>query len=308
MRRRLARIVVIATVAGLVSSLGASAAAGELEDRLQRAHDAEYSGRQLVLTTWNDQSALDAIEIQRLGGVTALVGPDGEALVGGGRVQGPSGSAAVTNYTAAPGAQRYEMRGPEPDRYLGRAAEAVEVFEGGTLRARILFDVETGAPLSTEVFDADGERFRVAYMLSFSPKTTVPIPLVDKLEGEYDVLLPIDPSRLAATVAGYSRADAYEAQDGTVHAFYSDGLFSFSVFELGREAPLPESGDLVRFEADGTDYRAVVDPAEITVIWSAEGRTYVLMGDLPPDHLERALDELPKESSLLSRLWRGLFG
>jgi hypothetical protein len=36
----------------------------------------------------------------------------------------------------------------------------------------------------------------------------------------------------------------------------------------------------------------------------------VLVGDLPPDHLEAALGELPMPSrgNIFSRLWNGIFG
>ena len=46
------------------------------------------------------------------------------------------------------------------------------------------------------------------------------------------------------------------------------------------------------------------------VQWSSDPYTYVLVGDLPPDHLQQVLSELPRPTSrnILSRIWQGLFG
>jgi hypothetical protein len=61
---------------------------------------------------------------------------------------------------------------------------------------------------------------------------------------------------------------------------------------------------------DGAEYRWLLTPSDLWVQWSGEDLTYVLVGDLPPDHLEQVLREMPRPSSgnLFARLWRGLFG
>ena len=61
---------------------------------------------------------------------------------------------------------------------------------------------------------------------------------------------------------------------------------------------------------DGAEYRWLLTPSDLWLHWVGEGETYVLVGDLPPDHLEEVLRELPRPSqgNILARIWRGLFG
>ncbi|MBT8208031.1 MAG: hypothetical protein KJO18_07150 [Acidimicrobiia bacterium] len=285
-----------------------TAAADELETLLETAHVAEYSGRQLVLTEWNDFAALETFNVQQSGGVALVTGAGGEVYVGRGRVLSRFEGTAVNKFSQPMIDDRYEAVDLVDATYLGRAAKQLDVYEGDVLRVSIIFDVETGAALTTEVFSDDGDRFRTAYMMSFSPRISLPLPLVGKLQGEFDVLLPEAPDRyFPATAGGYVRADSYVAEDETAHAFYSDGLFSFSVFRVDGNATTGELNDL-QFERDGTQYRVLVSATDLTVVWNADGNTFVLIGDLPPDHLEAALDDLPRGSGFLTRFWRGLFG
>ena len=64
------------------------------------------------------------------------------------------------------------------------------------------------------------------------------------------------------------------------------------------------------FGGEGGEYLQMVTPSEVWVAWRHDGSTFLLVGDLPPDHIVRVLSELPQPegANLLSRLWRGLFG
>jgi hypothetical protein len=106
------------------------------------------------------------------------------------------------------------------------------------------------------------------------------------------------------------RADTYAGPDETIHAFFTDGLFSFSLFEVDVAARLDRFEDAGAVLLNGTSYRRLVTPTEIWVTWKAGDVAYVLVGDLPPDHLEEVVADLPapREPSLLSRLWNGIFG
>lgn len=306
---RFRRVVVIGSIVLAMLTMGGPAsAADELETLLETAHVAEFSGRQLVMTEWNDVAALETFDIQQSGGVALVTGAGGEVYVGRGRVLSRLESAAVDNYSQPMVDGRYEAVDLVDVTYLGRAAKQLDVYEDDVLRVSVVFDVETGAAMTTEVFSDDGDRFRTAYMMSFSPRISLPLPLVGKLQGEFEVLLPEAPDRFfPASAGGYLRADYYVAEDDTAHAFYSDGLFSFSVFRVDGTVTMGDLDDL-QFEREGTQYSVRVSATDLTVVWQADGNTFVLIGDLPPDHLEAALDELPHDSGLLSRLWRGLFG
>ena len=72
----------------------------------------------------------------------------------------------------------------------------------------------------------------------------------------------------------------------------------------------PEFDGATELEVDGRTYRRMVTPTSLWVHWNAPDRSYVLVGDLPPDHLLEVLERLPApgERGLLVRLWRRLFG
>ncbi len=111
-------------------------------------------------------------------------------------------------------------------------------------------------------------------------------------------------------MAGYRLADSYTGPDEVVHSFYSDGLFSFSLFEVEGEVGDDLFGGARSMEVDGSKYRVLVRPAQMWVHWTTPDSSYVLVGDLPPDHLEQVLAELPRprQRNFFARLWNGLFG
>ncbi|MDX1450854.1 MAG: hypothetical protein R3246_17520, partial [Acidimicrobiia bacterium] len=117
-------------------------------------------------------------------------------------------------------------------------------------------------------------------------------------------------SSLPHDAAGYVRADTYAGPDDTIQAFFTDGLFSFSLFELDANVPLDRFDEAPTIELAGSTYKRLVTPTDIWVSWESGDTAYVLIGDLPGDHLEQVLDVLPEPRSrgLLSRLWSGLFG
>jgi hypothetical protein len=188
----------------------------------------------------------------------------------------------------------------------GREVQAVEIREGSLTRARMVIDIASGAPLITEVFDGTGQRFRYSALYEFSPwsqGTTTPADPV------FDVSVAAE-GEPTSEVAGYVRADTYASPDDSLHSFYSDGLFSFSLFQFDGGAAVGEEGELTTFTSGGRDYERRITATEVYVTWQSSGSTYVLVGDLPPDHLEDVLDELPRprRRGIFSRLWSGLFG
>ena len=120
-------------------------------------------------------------------------------------------------------------------------------------------------------------------------------------------MLPVDSETLPMQTAGYTRADTYAGPDNTVQAFYTDGLFKFSIFEIDGSADLDGFAESTVFDGD---YVQRVDPSELWVAWKRGGSTFVLVGDLPPDHLAQVLTDLPApdSDSIISRIWRGIFG
>lgn len=305
------RVLVVGAVALGLSAMAAPALAEDLEDYLSKAAEADYAGTQIVITVWEGESTARSIQVERIGELL-MVGSDGREVVAGeGKLSSASGGVVLSDWQAGPHlSDRYTTGEAKPTVHLGRQAVAVTVFEGDEPRARIVFDSATWAPVSTEVFDGEGERFRYASFTEFSPAPHRAYEKMTDTGDVYEIVTRIDESALPAAASHYERLDVYRDQDGVVQAFYGDGLFSFSVFQLRGdqgERRFASARDLV---VAGETYRVLINPTDVWVRWMTDGTTYLLVGDLPPDHLEAVLTELPEPSSagFLARLWRSVFG
>ncbi len=309
------RLLTIGSLAGLLVAGGAlPAAAEELEAYLRGAGEAEFSGRQIVVTYWEGgESAAGVYSVAQRDGMTLVKSGGLELMVGGGKMEtdhaGGEGHVAVTEWADWRLSDRYDVAAEEQARRLGRPATVVTVVEDGTPRVRMVFDDATGAPLLSEVYDGDGDLYRMAVMVEFEPgappMSRAPGPL-----SEYQVVERSAPVGLPDELAGYWRADTYAGPETTVQAFYTDGIFSFSLFRAEArldDGPFAEGADL---DASGNSYRRLLDPGAVRVFWNASTASFVLVGDLPPDHLEEVLGALPEPDrpNVLVRAWRGLFG
>ena len=285
----------------------------ELQDHLQRGADAEFHGTGVVVCSWGSDSAAATYEVTRHDGMTMTTGPAGDLMV----------TAALTVMRAGDEwyavdfsdraqwslSDRYRLGPAEPTTRMGRPASAYVVFEGDLPRIRLVVDAGTAVPLLTEVLDAEGRVFRMAALLDLDEGAGDMPAAPESVRSRTVVTAEPGPS-LPDSLAGYRRVDTYLVAGGGLQGYYSDGLFSFSVFETSRGAtPEPFRG-ATTFVAAGSRYQRVVTPSQVWVYWNAPDRSYVLVGDLPPDHLLAALGELPGpgERALLVRLWRRLFG
>ncbi len=310
--RRLATIGALTAL--LVAGGALPAAAEELEAYLREADEAEFSGRQIVVTYWDGgESAAGVYAVAQRGGMTLVESGGLELMVGGGKMEtdhaGGEGQIAMTEWSEWRLSDRYDVAAEEEARRLGRQATVVTVVENDRPRVRMVFDDATGAPLSSEVFDGDGDLYRMAVMVEFQPGA----PPMQREAGplsEYEVVARSTPIGLPDQLAGYWRADTYAGPDETLQAFYTDGIFSFSLFRADArldDGPFADGADL---DAAGNSYRRLLDPGAVRVFWNARSAAFVLVGDLPPDHLENVLADLPDPDrpNLLVRAWRGLFG
>jgi hypothetical protein len=312
--RLLLRSFTLASLAGLLFVATAEVAgATELDDYLAEAGEASFAGRQATWCTYADHTEFSVVSIEHAGSLVMVERAGSSQMIGGGRnaVQGESDAGvAISNWTSIALTGRYSTAAVDHEERLGRDVAVVTVDEGDSIRARIWFDEETGATLGSEVYGGDGEVFRFSWMLDFDPYPRKIYTMMGDDGSVYDMVVGADSDNLADSVAGYVRVDTYAGPDESLHAFYADGLFSFSVFVIeGQVTTSPFSGSDA-MEVGDAEYRWLLTPSDMWVQWTGDGLTYVLVGDLPPDHLELVLSELPRPSrgNILSRLWRGLFG
>lgn len=284
-------------------------ALGDLENYLLGANQADYGGTQLVVTVFEGEAKAGVVDVAHAGEMLVLAD---STLVGDGKVKAKeAGSVVVSDWHLLGTSERYSTLDPVDVRHLGRDAESVAVVEGSMLRAQIVFDKGTGAPLATQVYNVDGTPFRQSWMFQFDPRP--PRGVYENSAddgGEYTVMLPASTEGVPAEIGGYRLGDRYAGPDSVYHSFYSDGLFSFSLFELEGRPPLAQFDEAMSVAYSGSRYDVLVAPAQLWVGWATPDTTYVVVGDLPPDHLEDVLAELPRprKRNLLSRFWSGLFG
>jgi len=306
------RLRFVAGVAALVAlGSAAPAFADDFDDLLEAAGEADYAGRQIVVTFFDDQTALDIVEIEHAGSMMMVTAEGSDSMIGAGRISAGDGDGlTVSSWTSMQLSDRYEVGARNAVRRLGRSANSIEILEDGQRRMRFVFDETTGAPLVTEVFDGTGKLFRLTSMLEVDeiPHRIYSSP--GHLSEEFEVLVPTATHSMPAGAAGYQLADVYAGPDDSMQGFYSDGLFSFSLFAVDGAATSERFVTATVVEVKGLKYRRLVSPGEIWVTWKSAGTTFVLVGDVPPDHLDAVLGELPKPGrrNLFSRLWSGLFG
>jgi hypothetical protein len=301
----------IFTVALTLVTLLGTLPAPDLIDDLDRAGEAEFVGRQLVVCWAPDGVVAHVTDIEQSGGMTMVTGPAGAFLIGEGKmIEQYAGGieylemAPTTDWRLWDG---YTVR--DGQNVTGLSARVVEILEGSATRARFVLDEATSAPMTTEVFGADEALYRYSSLIEFRPREDEP--MVDMSDMPEPERRPPGVARTIPAQAGhYWAADSYSAPGG-VQVFFTDGLFRFSVFEVNRKS---DGGGLAKLPSidiggDGGYHRRHT-PGAVSVFWRTPDLAYVLVGDLPPDHLEDVLADLPTPSrpNLLKRAWRWAFG
>lgn len=289
--------------------------ASDLVEDLDRAAAADFSGRQLVVCWGADGVVAHVTDIEQSGGMTKVVGPGGSVVIGEGKMieqyQG-----AVRYLEMIPSTEwrlwdGYTVADAEDLFSMGRNADirAIEVREGGRVRARFQLDPVTATPLTTEVYAGDGSLYRYSSMLELqSGPSDDMVDMSDMPEPEYRERATAD--SLPETAGHYWAADSYAAPGG-VQVFYTDGLFRFSVFEVSRKSDGGGLSEAEKVEIGGTGgYHRAYSPGAVSVFWRTADQAFVLVGDLPPDHLELVLQDLPEpgRANFLKRAWRWVFG
>lgn len=288
------------------------ALADDLSDYLANADDAIYSGRRVMETTWDGVESVGMIAIQHHAGMTFVGSDPAYVTVGEGRMHLGGSDEAAVSFVRNPqvGVEgRYTVVPGEETDYLGRSARIIDVMEGDMLRMRMVVDESTAAPVATQVYGADESVFRYSSMVEFSVSAD---PTMRSVDGtDYQMMLPLEEEDPTGDVAGYRLVDVYVGPHESRQSFYSDGLFSFSVFTAdGWTDWSATTDDEIPYDVGGSSYLRVIGPSSVWVLWNSADTTLALVGDLPPDHIEQVLAELPRPANRawFRRAWALLFG
>lgn len=296
----------------LVVSLVTPASGSELNDVLAEASYATYTASRLVVSVWGGQTQVSREFVERANGIEMVRRDAGWSMAGNGRAvsmgEEPKGVAFVTHQRGVD-STRYTVIERGKALHMSRLCQIVEVMEGDIVRASFIVDDRSGAILVAEIYDGSGDLFRRTMLFDFRAYRTYEAPTGGS-GIPLEVVMPEAANSLPDSLAGYQLVGTFSAPGGSEQGFYADGLFSFSLFVLdGRTvvSGFEEPGLLIT----GTGVYDLVPTAQaVRLHWQDGSNHFVLVGNLPPDHLTDVLGELPTPEvrGMWARWWQRLFG
>jgi hypothetical protein len=299
-------------VIGLVLLPASAVFAADLDELLDESGEASYTAEQVISCSTPDGVRDAVVELSQVGGeihVGAPVDPDVEVSSGYGgwslvREGSIVNSANVRATTEAP-ASRYTVDEGSATEYLSRDATLYHMIGDGVVRAELVIDAEIGALLRVATFTEDGRVYCERKFIAFDPEPPTllePNAAPETVFSESGV-----ESDLPETLNGFDRLDVYEDDKGFIFAYYSDGFFSFAVFQTPAVVALDEGSPVSISERA---YIRSFSPGQVSIAWETLHGGMALVGDLPPDMHQDVLAGLPapQDPGLLRRLWRNLFG
>lgn len=289
------------------------AVATELDELLNNSLGASYSGEQTISCSTPDGVRDSIVRVTQTGGdikVSSAVTDDVELAVGDGTWSLTRGGGLVAEAAVGSGDKKkteplYTVADEIPVEYLDRPAMSYLLVRSGEPRAELVFDDETGALVEVVTFTTGGDVYceRRFVSLEAGPMNQESLaaisggtaPVEDEVES------------LPEEVAGFELFDHYEDEEGLEFSYYSDGFFSFALFET----PLPvEVPDATEVELGSGMYRRSFGAGQVTYVWETQAGGMALVGDLPPDLHESVLAKMPppQDPGFFRRVWRTLFG
>jgi hypothetical protein len=304
------RVLAISVV--LVMLPASTALATDLDQVLEESKDASYSAEQVITCSTPDGVRNAVVELSQASGelhIGAPVAPDVEVASGFGGWSLVRGGDVVSSANVDDAGETpeplYAVDDGEPTDYLGREATMYQMTADRVVRAEMVVDSESGALLRVVTFNADGSVFCERRFVTFNPEAPTTQQAETAQEGKASET-GVD-SDLPETLGGFERLDVYRDEEGILFAYYSDGFFSFAVFQTPTLVEL-DGGSKVTV-GDGA-YTRSFGPGQVTYAWETQRGAMALIGDLPPDMHEDVLQGLPdpQDPGLWRRVWRNLFG
>jgi hypothetical protein len=298
--------------------LPATAALGDdLDELLSRGNEATYSAEQTISCSTPDGVRDAVVRITQMDGelrVSSSVTDEVEVAAGGGTWSVRSGDGLVAEAAVDAGDKErseslYSLDEEESVEYLGRAAMSYLLIRDGETRGELTFDDETGALVQAVTFTLDGEVYCERRFTSIDTELERVSALDTETAAADGGTEPVvdDASQLPDEVAGFELLDQYEDEEGLRFSYYSDGFFSFALFETDTTVELPEATSV---ELQSGAYVRAFTAGQVTYVWETVAGGMALVGDLPPDLHESVLAEMPhpQDPGFLRRWWRNLFG
>lgn len=171
----------------------------------------------------------------------------------------------------------------------GRSAVVVVASDDdGQARGRFAIDRETGQLLRRAVLDERGDVVRVQQFVTIiTGGVDLPAPAMPGGSVK-DAPMPIKtlPSGFVTQVdvgSGYRLLGQYLQPDGAVQLYYSDGLFTASVFQRSGRLDWDALPPGTSAEIDGVRARSYATPTGTLVVWGDRDVVLTAVGDGPPD-------------------------
>lgn len=305
-------LVVIAMTMALIGGTAGASTAGELDDVLDDARDSTYTAARLVVSIWGGQTQVARQMVEHSKGMDIVVTDSGWSMSGYGRAvsmgDDPYGI-AFPSHRPEVSASRYTVVERGAVRHMSRSARMVDIMEGDVLRASLVIDDRSGALLIQDLYASDGSMYRRTTLSEFRAHRTYQSSM-DPSEVRAEIVMPEAAYLLPESVAGYELAGSYPAPGGSEQGYYTDGLFRFSLFILSANTYVTGFEEPMVFVTESGGYEMVPTAQAVRLSWSDGRNNFVLVGDLPPDHLSNVLENLPGPSTpnIISRWLSRFFG
>lgn len=310
---RMGRSVLVGTTFAVAFGVLAPAvSAGELDDLITSARNATFNATRVTKSVWGDQIEVTDQLVEHWSGGELVRTNSSWTVAGNGRMvtmgEVPSGLVFLTAKTT-PEIERYSVGNVTDVKHMRRAAQRVEIMEGDIKRATLIIDKRSGAVLLSETFNGHGHIFRTVALSDFKAYRMYPEP-DDMSSVPVQVIMHSDSDVLPHELAGYKIVDVFPGPGGSEQGFYSDGLFGFSLFAISKRTAIEGFGDSTALVTDNGLYEMIPTAQDVRLRWADRERNFVLVGDIPPDHLDAILDVLPapERDSMLKIWWHKLFG
>jgi len=299
-------------VAWPISAWGASggdtADAREAARLVRRTRDAashyDFSGSARI--TWiasNGGTRTAQVEVHDVAGALEIVAADGGTVIDEGRrtylrdTLGWTGALVEPVAGDLPGpSHHWGLSTAAPRTVAGRPTTVVVAARSdGTPVQRLFVDDATGLLLGRQVVGPDGRVQRSVQFESVEigePTTPVSAPRGVRNATATPLSSVPDGYRAPSSLDGYDLVTRSRHPDGVL-LFYSDGVFTASVFEQQGDldwGSLPDGGTDSRLA--GTRTRTYHDPSGDVVVWARNGLVYTCVSDAPSDVFSGMVERL----------------